>query len=138
MLDITIVTISTYTTLGIFAPVFLDETPKLVLTMISMGIMLPYDAILLSNSKTTFGKWCLGISIIDTNGSPLGFEKAFKRSLLVLWRGLGLGIPFIGLFTHIHQYGVLTKKGATSWDEELGCKVRHSNLQPLIKLLNWF
>jgi len=135
MLDIWIVGISTGFMLGIFAPIFLEETPELALTIIIMVLMLPYDAILLSSCKTTFGKWCLGISVTDAKNLPLNFEKASTRSLLVLWRGLGLGIPLVSLFTLIHQYGVLTKKGTTSWDEELECEVHHQNLQPLKVIL---
>jgi hypothetical protein len=46
----------------------------------------------------------------------LSFSEALNRSFLVFVQGVGLGIPFVALFTQLFAYRRLTKTGTTLWD----------------------
>jgi hypothetical protein len=131
MLDLWIVAVTLGFCIGLIAPEFLDETPDMVFGIIASLVVLPYEAYLLSTWDRTIGKWLLGISVTKNNGKSLSVEEGFKRGWLVFYRGMGLAIPFVSLFTLIHQYGVLTKKGITTWDRDMECKVSYEKLQPL-------
>jgi hypothetical protein len=61
------------------------------------------------------------------------FSIALKRSLAVLFRGLGLGIPFLNIITLTVAYRTLLRNGQTSWDYDFGCLISH---QP-ISVLRW-
>lgn len=115
--------------LGTATPELLEDMPELVLTAIIMLFVLPYDAFCLSTWKKTAGKWMMGIEVVKNDGSSLSAEEAFKRSWLVLLRGLGLGIPFIALFTLIHQFNTLKGKGIVSWDKEIGSIIEYEKLR---------
>lgn len=129
MIDTWILGIGIGLLLGTAAPEFLEETPELVLTILIMLLVLPYDAFCLSTWKKTAGKWMMGIEVVKTDGSLLSVEEAFKRSWLILLRGLGLGIPIIALFTLIHQFNMLKGKGIVSWDKEIGSMIEYEKLR---------
>lgn len=89
---------------------------------------------------TSIGKWIFGIKVTDQSGKPIGFKKAWDRELKVWFRGLGMGIPLVVLFTTISAYQKLRKNGATSWDEEMGLKVSYKNnsfLQILMSVIGF-
>jgi hypothetical protein len=73
------------------------------------------------------GKYLLGIKITDKHDKPLGYKIALKRELLVWYKGLGLGIPFISFFTQLAAYNTLKSRGKTSWDESMGLKITYRN-----------
>jgi uncharacterized RDD family membrane protein YckC len=73
----------------------------------------------------TAGKALFNISVVNDDLSPLSLSQAFSRSLNVWARALAFGIPLISLFTTIHQYNELTKKGAASYDRDGGYRVTH-------------
>ena len=86
------------------------------------------EAVLLATFGTTPGKWLLRITIQDSEGQKLTFSKAFKRSLLVWIKGMGIGIPMISAITVIVAYSNLVKDNITSWDSEGGIVVSHSKI----------
>ena len=89
------------------------------------------EAILLSIWGTTPGKWLLKIKVLDSSGKALDFSSTTKRSFLVWWRGMGIGIPIITFIALIIAHGKLTKKGKTSWDRDLGFTVSHGKIGSL-------
>jgi hypothetical protein len=135
MLDLWIVGLSVGFLLEILMPGFLEGVDDAVIGILVGVLILPYEAIALPSWKRTIGKWLMGISVVKTNGNNLAPKEALYRSWLVFYRGLGLSIPIISLFTLIHQYGVLTKKGITTWDKEVGCEVKYEKLDPFKVIL---
>ena len=115
--------------LAVFAPDLLEEMPDLMLGIIIALVVLPYDGFCLSTWNRTLGKWIMGIIVTKGGGDSLTFGEAFIRSLLVFYRGQGLGIPIVALFTQIHQFNTLKKEGVVSWDKELKTKVSYEELK---------
>lgn len=101
----------------------------LVLTALAVtsGTLLlePY---FLSSLGTTPGKWLFQVRIRNVNGSHLSFDQAIQRSLRVVVRGLGLGVPMIAIPLMIYQYRRLKSKGRTSWDEHLNVLSSHRKI----------
>ncbi|MFL5482863.1 MAG: RDD family protein [Gemmatimonadaceae bacterium] len=76
----------------------------------------------------TIGKALLNIAIATTEGDSLDFSQSLRRSTNVWIKGMGLGIPLVSLFTVLHQYQELTKKGVTSYDRGESYKVTHGKI----------
>ena len=91
-------------------------------------IWIPFEALFISRSDTTPGKWLLGISVTRKNGSRVDFSTAFKRCSDVLRRGLGYWLPVITIFTTYFAYKRLVETGTTMWDETYQTKVRHTDI----------
>lgn len=66
---------------------------------IAMGILFMFilEPVLLCKFGTTFGKWILGIHILDDEGNKLSFKTASERTKSVLWHGVGCRIPIFSL-----------------------------------------
>lgn len=64
---------------------------------IAMGILLMFllEPILLCKFGTTFGKWILGIYVLDDEDNKLSYKVASERTKSVLWHGVGYRIPFL-------------------------------------------
>lgn len=88
-------------------------------------IWLPAEALLLSLFGTTPAKWLFGIRVAHPGGYLLNFSEALNRSFLVFIQGVGLGIPFVALFTQLFAYRRLTKTGTTLWDTSVNAVVLH-------------
>lgn len=84
------------------------------------GIWLFVEALIISLTATTPGKWLFNIYVLDKYGNRVDYKTSLKRSFLVFYRGLGLGIPLISLFTLTKAYGKLTTNVFTSWDIDCG------------------
>ncbi len=86
------------------------------------------EAACLALFATTPGKALLRIRVCNHDGSRLSYAGALGRSLRVLVRGLGLGIPIVALVTHIVGYTTLTRDGTTSWDRAGNHLVAHREI----------
>lgn len=84
------------------------------------GIWLFVEALIISLTATTPGKWLFNIYVLDKYGNRLNYKTSLRRSFLVFYRGLGLGIPLITIFTLMKAYGNLTTNVFTSWDIDCG------------------
>ncbi|MGI2299500.1 RDD family protein [Candidatus Cardinium hertigii] len=73
----------------------------------------------------TPGKQLFGIKIIDASGRSINFQKAFKREMLVLFKGQGLGLPIIYLFAMYRGYKNLKKHKITTWDKQMHLTVSY-------------
>lgn len=88
-------------------------------------VWLPAEAMLLSMFGTTPAKWLFGIRVAHPGGELLSFSASLNRSFLLFFQGVGLGIPFIALFTQLFAYRRLTKTGTTLWDTSASAVVLH-------------
>lgn len=88
-------------------------------------IWLPAETVFLSLFGTTPAKWLFGIRVAHPGGDLLSFSEALNRSFLVFVQGVGLGIPFVALFTQLFAYRRLAKTGTTLWDTSASAVVLH-------------
>ncbi len=77
----------------------------------------------------TPGKWIMRIEVTDEWGQRMSLQQSLKRSTDVAIRGMGLGIPYIHIFTQIHSLLRLSSHGITAWDEHKRVVVRHPPLE---------
>jgi len=88
-------------------------------------VWVPAESVFLSLFGTTPAKWLFGIRVAHPGGDLLSFPEALNRSFLVFLQGVGLGIPFVALFTQLFAYRRLTKTGTTLWDTSTNTVVLH-------------
>jgi uncharacterized RDD family membrane protein YckC len=98
------------------------ENP-IIASIVLYLVWLPAEAVFLSLFGTTPAKWLFGIRVEHPGGNLLSFSEALNRSFLVFVQGVGLGIPFVALFTQLFAYRRLTKTGTTLWDTSAGAVV---------------
>lgn len=130
--DMTLAAVMLGIVIGIVQEIFdidvLNRVPDVIFGIFSSFCWIPFEAILLAAFGTTPGKWILHIKISSLDDAPVDFEKAFKRSFLVWFRGYGVGFPLITLATMISSYNTLKSSGKTSWDRELGLVTNHGRI----------
>ncbi len=111
---------------------------RLVETLIYVVAAMPANAILIGFTGSSLGKWIFGITVSHLDSQPIGFRLALQREALVWWRGMGLGLPLISLFTLVNSFGTLRDEQKTSWDRELLLKVVHRPDSTRQTVLNFF
>jgi hypothetical protein len=87
-----------------------------------------FEPMMLSSFGTTPGKSLLGIKIRALSGKKISYSTGMRRGFLVWLNGMGMGIPFVALFTMIIAYSKLKRNGITSWDERCRISVIHGQL----------
>jgi uncharacterized RDD family membrane protein YckC len=88
-------------------------------------VWVPAESLFLALFGTTPAKWLFGIRVAHPGGDLLSFSEALNRSFLVFLQGVGLGIPFVALFTQLFAYRRLTRTGTTLWDTAANTVVLH-------------
>lgn len=88
------------------------------------------EPVMLAAWGSTPGKALLRVRIRNRDGTKLSYPRALGRTAKVWVKGVGLGIPFVALFTQIYAYNRLKKEGITSWDEEGDFSVTHRVIGP--------
>lgn len=76
---------------------------------------------------TTPGKMLLGMRVTKPDRSRLGFGEAFRRSVNVWFRGMGMYLGIVTVFTMVHAFNKLTRDGITTWDKHTGSVVVHTD-----------
>jgi uncharacterized RDD family membrane protein YckC len=79
-------------------------------------IWIPIEALFVSRFGTTPGKWLFGISVLNKDGSRLGFNTAIERSGTVFLKGMGLGVATP--FTLAWSFWRIASYGEASWDRD--------------------
>ncbi|MGB6371539.1 MAG: RDD family protein [Atribacterota bacterium] len=97
-------------------------------TLLLLFYLIFFEPTMLSSFGTTPGKVLLGIKIRALSGEKISYTTGMKRGFLVWIYGMGIGIPFIALFTMIIAYNKLKRNGVTGWDEKCGISVLHDQL----------
>jgi hypothetical protein len=79
---------------------------------------IPIETLLLWTWGTTPGKWLLKIELRKKNARRIPFEPALRRSFMVWFRGIGMGIAFVNILCMLSAYYRLKKTYITSWDRD--------------------
>jgi len=110
------------------APVFLPVVGRFI--PIEYLAWIPIETFLLMTWGGTPGKWLLCTEIRKGFNKRLPFRCAFRRSLLVYFRGVGMGIPVINVLCMLHAFYRLRLFPLTTWDRDVATFVIH---RPLAK-----
>jgi uncharacterized RDD family membrane protein YckC len=89
------------------------------------------EAVLLHRFGTTPGKWLLGIGVRNEDGSLLALPQAVRRSLRVMFLGIGLGWGIVALICQIMAVFTTKRLGRPLWDMAGGHQLVSSPLGPL-------
>jgi uncharacterized RDD family membrane protein YckC len=81
------------------------------------------EAVLIQRFATTPGKWLLGLHVVNQDGSHLDFGASTRRSMRVLFSGIGFGFSYLSVFCQILSLVVSKRLGTTLWDATGGHKV---------------
>lgn len=73
---------------------------------------------------TTPGKAFLGITVTDTEGGKLTYGDALERTWLVLWEGLGLGIPLVTYYFLYKSYAKAEANEPLPWENDSDLSIR--------------
>lgn len=93
-------------------------------SVMQMIVMLAVEPLLLNLFRTTPGKAVLGIRVMQENGERLTVSQAFSRTLGVLIKGMGLSIPFYGLYTYYKSYERCSGREVQPWDEGIAYTIK--------------
>lgn len=74
------------------------------------------EAVLIQRFATTPGKWLLGLRVLNHDGSHLDLAASSRRSMRVLFSGIGFGFSFLAAFCQILSLVVSKRLGTTLWD----------------------
>ncbi len=104
------------------------------------------NALMIGLSGSSPGKWLFGVRVMGADGRPLGFPKALKREFLVIWRGLGLGVPLLCLATLANAFASAIEQAnglshlksdrITSWDRDLRVVIRQRSDSTPQRIMN--
>ncbi|MBS1358977.1 MAG: MerR family transcriptional regulator [Oscillospiraceae bacterium] len=89
----------------------------LVCALISWGLLLLLEPLLLARFGTTAGKWCMGITVTRPDGERLSYSEALNRTALVWFYGAGLGLPLVELVCSYLSYRRYTRGEELAWEE---------------------
>lgn len=97
--------------------------------IISMIMMVLIESVLLSKFGTTIGKSIFGLHITDFGGDKLSYKEASYRTKMVLWKGLGLQIPFYSWYRLWNSYSTLMYEStALEWEDESEITLRDTKV----------
>ncbi len=89
------------------------------------------EPLLLHYFGTTPGKWLLDLEVRNHDGSRLDLAAAIRRSLRVMFTGVGFGWPFLALFCQALSVFTAKRLGTTLWDQSGGHRVTAGPLSPV-------
>lgn len=89
------------------------------------------EALLLHYHATTPGKWLLGLKVVNLDASRLDLAASTRRSMRVLFTGIGFGWYLLSVFCQGMSYFVAKRLGNTLWDQSGGHRVEFAPLNPL-------
>lgn len=87
---------------------------------------LPLMALFICKTKTTPGKWLMGIKL--TLPPEANFTRLYKRTVYAFVLGAGMWLATVCWFLLFLSYRTLKLTGVTSWDKKYSTRVSHSRL----------
>ncbi|MFN5539624.1 MAG: RDD family protein [Candidatus Melainabacteria bacterium] len=89
---------------------------RIISSLLVLLLWTPFEALWLSVVGSTPGKWLMGVSVKDLNGSKPTFKQALFRAIGIT---CVVGIPFVNLFLMSGAKKKLIEKGFTDYDSNL-------------------
>lgn len=89
-----------------------------------------FETLLLHYWGSTPGKWLLGMSVTNLDGSRLDLGPATRRSGSVLFTGIGFGFSLLSIFCQVLSLVTARRLGTTLWDHIGGHRVNALALSP--------
>ncbi|MFJ7725136.1 RDD family protein [Neobacillus sp. NPDC097160] len=126
--DLSLFSLVLMTFVSIFSPKFILESSGIFIFMLSLILYVLVEASILSIFGNTLGKSILNARLRTTNGEPLNFLTALKRSVFVTAAGMGFGVPFINFICFYYSYFDLKKNGKSTWDQQIGTVVLYGQV----------
>lgn len=93
-------------------------------TLVTMGLMLALEPLLLWRFGATPGKWVFGLRLENDDGGRPGYWAGLGRTLLVLQKGLCFQIPIASLVCQIKSYKRCKAGEPQPWDEGFRYTIR--------------
>jgi len=88
------------------------------------------EPLLLHYFGTTPGKWLLNLKVVNLDGSRLDLPSAIRRSLRVMFTGVGFGWGPLAIFCQALSIFTAKRLGTTLWDHTGGHRVTSGPLHP--------
>ena len=88
------------------------------------------ETFLLHHFGTTPGKWLLGLRVSNDDESQLSLAEATRRSMRVLFVGIGFGWGLLALVRQIMALFTTKRLGRPLWDQAGGHRVTTTPLHP--------
>jgi len=126
--DLSLFSLFLITFVSIFSPNFILESSGIFIFMLSLVLYILVEASILSIFGNTLGKAILNARLRTTNGEPLNFLTALKRSIFVTAAGMGFGVPIINIICFYFSYFDLKKNGKSTWDQQIGTVVLYGKV----------
>ncbi|MES2439441.1 MAG: RDD family protein [Verrucomicrobiota bacterium] len=88
------------------------------------------ETLLIHYLGTTPGKWLLSLQVRNKDGSPLDLPSSTRRSMRVLFTGIGFGWGLLAVFCQALSFFTARRLGTTLWDHAGGHQVFAAALSP--------
>lgn len=105
---------------------------NLMSLLISIGLMLLIEPILLMTAGTTLGKWLFGLRVRDLNGDKLSHREGFERTWSIIKVGMGFGIPFYTLYRSYKSYSTCKDRRLCEWELDYSYKIKDTKVWRII------
>jgi len=102
---------------GLFRQLFsVSEIGRFMEGIAALAIMLVTEPFFLKIFAATPGKWIFGISVYSGSGRKLTLKEGFDRTLAVLVKGMGAGIPVLNYIRMYSSYRSYMGDGGLDWN----------------------
>jgi uncharacterized RDD family membrane protein YckC len=111
---------------GFLPPYDTHPIPAYVGTFVAwLAFLISYEALLISMTGSTIGKWLFRIRVLQENGARLSITDAFKRTNGAVGNGLFylVGYPGVTMGAILLSYRQFLKTNTTKWDSAINCTV---------------
>ena len=89
------------------------------IALMAEGLLLLVEPLALHLLGTTPGKALMGLRLEASSGRKLTYSEAFTRHLMLLWYGLGLGIPIFNLVRYYQSAKRCGEGEPQPWDTDI-------------------
>lgn len=104
---------------------------SLTLALVQLLPWFLLEAALVSRFGATPGKWLLGLTVANADGSRLAPGASLRRALRVMITGIGFGLGPLALFCQVFSLVMARRLGRPLWDHAGNHFVRASGISPL-------
>ena len=92
--------------------------------IVSAGMMLLIEPLLLNRFGTTFGKWVFGLRVEKADGTHLAYVDGVRRTWSVIGKGEGYEIPIYNWVRLYKSYKLCKEEELQPWDENISYTIK--------------